>query len=184
MQHTELVVVHQGQSGYVWLSTSKGNHPISASWVRTKAELAHYVEVRESYDPTMYTHQTSEVSLLSSSDVNQEYELSQSQTNKLAPINLLGAKGYRTVQVNSIFQLDSTAQNKGQIQKTHINLAQVSFTVTDHLFGDNKTITTPYTALVSWKYTGTPTSPSEMLKDWDGFQVTDYKIQQVLVGKS
>lgn len=185
-QHTELVVVHEGNGGYVWLSTTKRNYHPAMNWVREQAELAHYVIARESYDPTLYRYQTKEVNLLSSPEIQAEYELAQDEDNKSSPINVLGAKGYRTVVVNSILPLDSESQNKEGQSKAdrHVNLAQINFVIEDHLFGQKATIKLPYTALVSWKYTGVPSKPDAMLKDWDGFKVTKYLVQPKNIDKS
>lgn len=178
IQHTELVVVHEGDNGFSWLSTTKSHEHISSSWAKTQSEIAHYVVARESYDPTTYQYQTGLVQLLSSPRVQAEYEISQDSSNKSSPINLLGSKGYRTVTVKGVFQLDSKSKNVGK-QKNHTNLAQVNYVVEDHFFGgEGQSIKTDYTVLVSWKYTGIPSQPSEMFRDWDGFKVTKFIVQQ------
>ena len=172
-QHTELVVVHEGDSGYVWLSTTQQDAKLPSNWARSKAEIAHYIITRESYDPLLYGYQSNEVKLLSSPQVLNEYEISQDNSNKLAAINLLGSKGYRTVTVNNVLSLNDFQKGK------KVNLAQVDFVIVDHLFGDTQTIKTPYTALVSWQYNHLPTDSQKMLSNWDGFQITKYIIQPV-----
>lgn len=183
LQHTELVVVHEGPSGYNWISTTKKYGQLQPNWVRTKSEIANYVVARESYDPLLYRYQTNQVKVLSTPQVQAEYELAQSSDNKAAPINVLGAKGYRTVIINSVLPLDSKSKNKNGVKK-HVNLAQVNYVIVDHLFGQNQTIKTPYTALVSWQYNGTPKDPAKMITDWDGFQITKFIAQPVNVGNN
>ena len=184
VQHTELVVVHEGASGYTWLSTTSLHYHPSMNWIREQSEIANYIIARESYDPLLYKYQIEKVKLLSTQEIQAEYELSQSSSNKLAPINIIGAKGYRTVIVNSIFRLDSENKNReGQSKKDrHIDLAQVNFIVVDHLFGQNKKITTPYSGLVSWRYDGVPSSPDDMMKNWDGFKITKYSVEPKNLG--
>ncbi|OGT30626.1 MAG: hypothetical protein A3E87_06600 [Gammaproteobacteria bacterium RIFCSPHIGHO2_12_FULL_35_23] len=173
-QHTELVVVHEGEDGYVWLSTTQTDSTLPTTWPRSRAEIAHYVTTRESYDPLLYNYQANEVKVLSSPQVLNEYELSQESNNKFAAINLLGDKGYRTVTINNVLPLSNIQSGK------KINLAQINFVVVDHLFGDSKTIKIPYTGLISWQYTNFPTDPKKMLSDWDGFQITKYISQPVM----
>ena len=180
-QHTELVVVHVGQSGYTWLTTTKSHEKLKPSWAEVQSNIARYITARESYDPILYRHQTSEVKMFSASDVEGQYILEQSQENKNAPINVLQNKGYRTVVVNNVMQEDLAAKNvdgKGH----HVNLAQVNFVVVDHLFDQSQTIKTPYTALVSWRYDGIPSTPEKQLRNWNGFTVTKYQVQPVNSG--
>ena len=183
LQRTQLVVVHQGPSGYTWLSTTKRGYKPVPSWAQVQSEIAHYVQTREAYDPMLYSHQTQLVKLLSSSMVFGQYEMNQAGTHKGAPINLLGTKGYRTVTINNILPLDSVTKNvKGQVGTKHINLAQVNFVVHDHLFGASNIVNTPYTALISWSHTGTPQDPQSLMENWDGFVVTKYVVQPVNLG--
>lgn len=189
MQHTELVIVHEGEGGYTWLSTTKQREKPTMNWARTQSEIAHYVMTRESYDPLMYRYQTHEVRLLSSPEVEAGYELAQSSDNKLSPINMLGAKGYRTVQIQSILPLDSESkntdeQNQSNQHDLHTNLAQVNFVMVDHIFGQSQTIKMPYTALVSWTYTGVPSDPDDMMRNWDGFTVIKYDAQPKNIGNN
>ena len=172
-QHTELVVVHSGQSGYTWLSMTKVHQQVPATWKRTQAEIAHYVVARESYDPLLYRHQTREVDALSTAELQGQYALAQSSDNKASPINLLGAKGYRTVVVHNVLLQDLASRNHKGVGH-HINLAQVNYVIIDHLFGQSRTISTGYTAIVSWRYDGIPSSPDKQLSDWDGFTMVRF----------
>lgn len=178
VQHTELVVVHQGQSGYTWLSTTTEHERIKPSWARTQSEIAHYVRTRAAYDPLFYRRQSHEVALLSTPEVLAQYELAQSGDNKSAPINVLGSKGYRTVTINNVLPLDH-ASHDPQPSDHHVNLAQVDYVVVDHFYGQQQTVKTPYTALVSWRYDGIPADPLQQFGDWDGFRVTKFIVQPV-----
>jgi type IV secretion system protein VirB8 len=183
IQHTELVVVHEGESGYTWLSTTKAGEKPPQDWARTQSEIAHYVGSREGYDPLLYRYQVEDVKGFSSPQVQQEYSLSQSKDSKSSPINSLGLKGYRTVRVNSILKLDD--ENLARHEKNpHSNLAQVSYLVTDHFLGSSETISVPYLAFVSWEELGVPEDPDQKIRNWDGFTVTKFQSQPVSVPKS
>lgn len=177
IQHTELVVVHQGQNGYTWLSMTKSHEQIKPDWARTQAEITHYVMTREAYDPLLYSHQANEVDLLSSPQVQSEYQLAQASDNPHAPINVLADKGYRTVIVNDILPLDKATSDGNDPHHHHVNLAQVNYVVVDHLFGQSSTVKTPYSAVVSWEYRGIPADPEHQLMNWDGFTITKFVVQ-------
>jgi type IV secretory pathway component VirB8 len=183
LQHTELVVVHEGESGYTWLSTTKAGEKPPEDWARTQAEIAHYVRTRESYDPLLYRAQVQEVKSFSSPQVQVEYDLSQSKDRKFSPINVLGTKGYRTVQVNSVLKLDDESASKNK-HDPHSNLAQVSYLVTDHFLGSSETISVPYLALISWEVRGIPEDPHQKLQNWDGFTITKFQTQPVSLPKA
>lgn len=183
MQQVELEVVHQGPSHNTWVSLVSPHEKINVNWQRTRSEIAHYVQIRESYDPVLYTHLTKEVEQLSAPRVYTQYEYSQSKKNSLAGINLLGAKGYRSVVVNDVILLDQASKNLNP-HGHHVNLAQVNFVTVDHFFDDSRAIKTAYVALVSWRYEGIPQSPDLRMYDWDGFTITKYSPQPVNFDKS
>jgi type IV secretory pathway component VirB8 len=178
-QNIQLIVVHQSPAGYEWISTVKPGEKIPATWMKTRSELVRYLTMRESYDPVLYAYQTKEVGLMSASQVMREYEFAQDAKHQNALVNLLGARGYRTVQVLTVLAIDKIPE-----QPTpgvhHENLAQVSFVVEDHFLDSNSIVKTPYTAMISWEYTGTPLDPESQFKNWDGFRVTKYVVQAVV----
>jgi len=182
LKSTQLIVVHQGESGYAWVETVSPHTRLKASWIKTQAEITHYVETREGYDPLLYPQQTHEVQLLSNGLVEREYVESQTANNPSAPINTLGTKGYRTVTVNSILPLDSESNNTNTHSHKHVNLAQVNFVMTDHALATGKTTHYSYSALIAWEYQGVPATPQAQLHNWDGFQVTKYVVQAVNQG--
>ncbi|MEM9243689.1 MAG: type IV secretion system protein [Pseudomonadota bacterium] len=183
LKAVQLVVVHQGQSGFAWVETVKPNHVIASDWARTQSEIANYVETREGYDPLLYRQQTDQVVLWSSAQVEREYAQTQATKNPQSPINTLGNKGYRTVVVNSILPLDSADQNTKHI-KTHHDLAQVNFVVTDHALASGRVVKRPYSAIIAWRYIGVPATPQARLHNWDGFQVTKYVVHEFNTGKT
>ena len=181
LEHTELVVVHQGADGFIWVTPTHQKMAVKLNQAQIEAEIARYVQARESYDPTTYEAQYKLVELLSSSEVANEYQATQKSNNPHALINILGRKGYRTVSVKSVLFLDNGDLNpKGT--SNHKNLAQVNFAVTDHWFGSSKTETRAYSAIISWRHIGTPEDPNEMWQNWDGFQATKYLREAVNPG--
>lgn len=180
LQKTQLVIVHEGPTGYEWITTAKPQQPINPTWLRTKAEIAHYIETREAYDPDLYFYQYHEVQLLSSTTVFSAYESSQISSNKTAAINLLGTKGYRTVIIKTILPLNH-APNSTDKNSQQSHFAQVDFVVIDHLLDTTNVVKTPYSVLVGWRYVGIPTDPYQRLHNWDGFQITQYSIQPVYI---
>lgn len=177
---SDVVVVHESAGGYTWLSALHSKEVPALEWNREASEIAHYIRMRESYDPLFYEHQANEVKTESNAEVQSEYDLAQSSENKNAPINVLGAKGYRTITINNVLPLDAVG-HPGNTKNPEAPVAQVDFVTVDHFFGQAQTIETPYTALVSWRYLGVPTDPEKKLEDWDGFQITKYVVEPVNV---
>jgi type IV secretion system protein VirB8 len=145
-----------------------------------QGELVRYVINRESYDPASYQHQFSLITQMSNDAVTQGYLSSQSSSNKHSPISVLGAKGYRTVHVDSVIFLDRANKNKQDKNphKHHQNLAQVNFTVKDHHRHSSLTQQKSYSVLISWVHQGMPQDPESMWSNWDGFTVTRYTKEQ------
>lgn len=171
LQRTELAIVHQGVNGEAWVSmTSRYTH-IKPNWIRTKSNIAQYVRLRESYDPLMYAHTAKMTSIYNSSSVNRQYN--QAQTAPNSPVNTLTTKETAEVTINNVLLIDRASRNLKN-QKTHVNLAQVNYTVVITDIQTGATAQSQYRALVSWKYNGIPISPYKQLHDWDGFEITKY----------
>ena len=181
LQKIAVVVVHQGPSGYVWLSELNHVLPHPISWRQTQSEIAAYIVARESYDPIFYAQQAGQVRSMSSSSVMAHYLLSEDHKNKLSPIHLLGARGYRTCEVESIIPLSSDLNRSGRHFR---NMAQVQFVIKDHLFGQEQVVTSSYKAMVSWRYRGLPNNPQQMLSNWDGFEITHYWVTPMAIDKT
>lgn len=180
-QHTSLVVVHQNEAGFTYVTLDEQKHAPNASRAEIEADIVRYITARESYHPATYQTQSSLVSLLSDNLVASEFSASQSTEHPNAPVHLLGNKGYRKVSVNSILFLDNEDENNPEQKAIHKNVAQVNFEVSDYLFGRDQHIDTPFVVLVSWGYRGTPTDPEKMWQNWRGFMMTTYKVSAVNV---
>jgi type IV secretion system protein VirB8 len=179
LQHTEYVVIHQTEHGTVWVEPLKQKYAPKNKTL-AESEIVRYVINRENYDPSSYDEQYSLINLLSDAEVAVQYGKEQSINNKNSPINILSNKGYRTVHIENVVFLDSENLQKRnkKDQRTHANLAQVNFTITDHdKLADTKH-TTSLVALISWTYRGTPQNPEDKWRNWDGFTVTRYSVEQ------
>jgi len=177
-EHTELVVVHHYDDGTVWVEpTHQAYAPINKAQVEN--EIVRYVINRESYSSASYDEQYSLITLLSNNEIAKQYADEQSFDNKSSPISLLGNHGYRKAHIDNVVFLGNSDFQKRQ-DKTALqsNLAQVSFRITDYdkITGHGKSVS--LTALISWRYRGTPKNPEDMWRNWDGFTVTHYDVEQ------
>lgn len=175
-----LVAVHENPSGFNYVTLEKQSHAPALSKAEIESDIAHYIVARESYHPATYSEQSKRVENLSSSQINAEYQLAQSKESS-APIHILQNKGYRKVMIKSIIFLDNRNAQNTKSRRKHENLAEVNFVVSDSLFGRDNQIKTPYTALVSWHYRGTPQNIEAMWQNWRGFEVTTYQVNPVNV---
>lgn len=178
LQHTELVIVHQADNGVVWVEPSSQEYKPENS-AQVESELVRYVINRESYSAASYDEQYSLVTLLSGEEPAKDYMDEQSLNNKYSPINVLGKKGARSVHIENVVFLDSPVTKKSakKDRKEHKNLAQVNFLVTEHTI-TGKQVSIPLTAIIAWQYKGTPHNPADMWRNFNGFTVTGYVLQQ------
>ena len=179
LQHMEPLLVNHYEDGRVSVEPLKQPYAPTRP-VEVESEIVRYVINRESYDASSYDTQYSLINLMSSREVAEQYIHAQSIDNQHSPINDLGNHGFRSVHVDNVVFLDAARNNKGKptAQQTHHNLAQVNFTVTDHFKNSAHETTTALTALVSWGHQGTPRDPNDRWRNWDGFTVTRYTVEQ------
>ncbi len=179
LQHLQPLLIHHYQDGRVIVDPIKQPYrPINQAQV--ESEIVRYVINRESYDATSYHIQYSLVNLLSNREVASQYIAEQAASNKQAPINHLGNKGYRTVHIDNVIFLDSTSQkiDHAKDNPAHHNLAQINFSVIDQFKNSARKKVKAYTALIAWDYRGIPSDPADRWQDWDGFTVTRYSVVQ------
>ena len=179
MQHLEPLLIHHYQDGRVTvLPMTQPYAPMNQAQV--ESEIVRYVINRESYNPSSYHEQYALINLMSNHETGMEYINQQAAGNKTAPINVLGNQGWRSVHIDSVVFLDSTLQNRHQpkAKQTHHNLAEVNFTLTDHFKNSALRKTKALTALVAWEYRGTPSDPNDRWRNWNGFTMTRYTLEQ------
>lgn len=171
LQRTELAVVHQGVNGNAWVSMTPRYAHLKPNWLRTQSNIAHYIEVRESYDPDMYQYFSKMTSLLSSNAINRQYNKRQAASQ--SPVNRYGIHATVSVQINDVILIDSASRNHNG-SHLHHNLAQVNYTKITTNLKTGQISTEPYRADVSWQYRGIPQNPFAQLHDWDGFEITQF----------
>lgn len=179
LQHSELLLVNHYPDGRVLVEPLHEPYaPSNPSQV--ESELIHYVVNRESFAESSYKEQYSLVNLLSNNEVSQQYRDAQSPGSPQSPINVLRRDGLRTVHVESVIFIDSVLKNKGKSpsEQTHTNLAEVNFTVSDQSKNSTLIKTHALTVLISWTYRGTPKNPGDRWRNWNGFTVTRYSVEQ------
>lgn len=175
-QHLEPLLINHYDDGLVTVVPMQNVHA-PKNKAEIESDIVRYVVNRESYSVEGYQEQYSLVNLLSENSIADEYVKAQSSKNKNSPINTLGDKGYRSVQILSVLFLDNVDQNT----RDHHNLAQVNFTMINHDKVTGNTQSIPATAIISWEYRDKPRNPEEAWQNWDGFVVTHYEIQQQTV---
>ncbi|MBB71494.1 MAG: hypothetical protein CMF50_03765 [Legionellales bacterium] len=169
-------IVEHYAGGYVNIAPVNSDYS-PQDQAEVESELVRYIINRESYIADAFAVQFELVNALSSDNVAQDYRDEQSVHNKLSPINVLGDAGSRQVHVESVVFLDDeNTPKKPHETQAHHNLAEVNYTVTTQQ--DGHPSTQAYTALMSWVYTGTPASPVERWRNWDGFMVTQFTRNQ------
>ena len=175
-QRLEPILINHYSDGVISVLPAKALAPPVNS-AETESDIVRYIENRESYSAFAYPTQYRLVLLLSGAKVAKTYAKEQTSANTSAPVNVLGDSGTKTVHVDSVLFLDSrTKNNPVQHIASHQNLAQVNFSVTTTKNGNPTTV--PYTALISWRYQGTPQDPSAAWLNWNGFTVTEYQVQR------
>lgn len=179
LQRSELLLVNHYPDGRVLVEPIHQPYaPSNPSQV--ESELIHYVVNRESFAESSYKEQYSLINLMSNNDVAQQYRYAQSSNNPESPINILKRDGLRAVHVEWVTFIDSVLKNKGKpiSQQTHTNLAEVIFTLNDEIKGSTLIKTHALKALISWTYRGTPKDPGDRWRNWNGFTVTRYSVEQ------
>lgn len=167
------MLVHHYDNGIVTVEPlTQANAPLNKAQV--ESDIVRYITNRESYDLSSYRAQFDLINLLSNSLVNNEYVQEQENSNKDAPINVLGTNASRQVHIYSINFLDSSLFNEKDITTNHDNVAEVVFTLTDTEKSGGKSKEQHFSALISWQYVSPSSSPAERWHNWDGFQVTRY----------
>lgn len=169
------VVVHQNTTtGEVWV-----DHPatpyVPATDAQTQADIVHYITARESYTAADINQRFHQVMLLSSNAVAKQYSDEQSNSNKDAPVNTLGAQGLSTVHIEDIVFIDKAGtQEIRHFHQRAENLAKVDFTTTTtDATGNKKTMA--WVATIGWVYKGLPQSQRDAWDNWNGFTVTTYR---------
>lgn len=180
LKQTEPLLIHHYDNG-ITTAERVTQETLPLTRAQIESDLVRYVVNRESFDANSYRAQFELVRLLSAGGVTNDYEQSQRKTNADSPVSQLGTQGSRRVHVYSVNFIDEAALNdkekKGR-HKNHHDLAEVVFATIDTNKSTGVESEHHFTALVSWRYLGMPASPDARWKNFNGFEVTRYSIQQ------
>jgi len=173
-QHVTPLLVHHYADGQVSVSPLREQPKIDQAQI--ESDLVRYVQTRESYDAFSYRNQYTLVHTLSTPEVAKAYRQNQAPQQNESAIHQLGQGGVRTVHVDSVIFLDRRMNQAHQPPSKNHNLAEVTFSTTDH-FDTAPTNTQCFTALVAWEYRGMPKDLKKRWQNWSGFVVTHYRVQ-------
>lgn len=176
------MLVHHYDNGVTTIDPiSNVQTPINRTQV--ESDIVRYIELRESYDSSSYRAQFELVNLLSNNAVGKEYLTEHDASNPASPIRTLANNSKREIHIYSINFLDSLLANERDIHKDHQSLAEVVFSLIDTDKSTDKSTTTHFNAMISWRYSNPSDSPEIRWKNWDGFEVTRYSKQPRIVEK-
>lgn len=171
------VVVHQNTvTGETWVEHPTSRY-VPANLQEAESDIVRYLVARESYNAADINQRFHQVLLLSNREVGKLYADAQSNSNKEAPVNLLGAQGQRTVHIEDVVFIDKAGSEEVRhFHQPAQNVAKVDFTTT--------TLTTPgsapkvesWVATIAWQYNGLPASQADAWDNWNGFTVTTYRV--------
>lgn len=179
LEKTQLIVVHQQQDGYSWVSTTKPSTlTLGRSEAQIKQSIGNFIRLRESYHPETYRENAQLVKYFSSSSVENAFLSEQSADDSLTTV--LGKKGFRTVQIESI-QLLSAEKDRVSILPTK-NMALVRFTLVDKDMDGKVKNTQHEQAFITYVWIGEPENPELKLLNYDGFTITSYEKTTVNTG--
>jgi type IV secretory pathway component VirB8 len=171
----DLVVLHESVDGLSWITQrQKSLKPNEAA---TRANLANYVRLRESYAAESFPYQYRQVIQQSSLSVTLPFRQESSVNNKNSLMQQLGREGVRNIKIDDIVLLPfspSLDKNQPNLKRP---FAEVHFTAIDVNSLTKIPTVKSHRALIAWTYEGLPESPEERLTNWMGFRVTYYKVE-------
>ncbi len=170
------MVVHQNTiTGEVWV-TKPPTPYVPETDAQTQSDIVRYITSRESYSSSDINQRFNLVTLLSDSHIAKTYEAEQSNSNPNAPINILKEKGTRTVKIEDIVFIDKKGLKEiREFKQKSQNLAKVDF-ITTTVTPSGATETQYWVATIAWEYKGLPNNQQDAWDNWNGFQVTTYRV--------
>lgn len=173
------MIIHANPvTGEVWIEKPSEKTYLPETEAQVQADLVRYIIGRESYMAADLNQRYKQTILLSDSTVGKQYANEQANSNKKSPVNVLGHEGRRTVKIEDIVFLDKAGLEEiRHFDKASQNLAKVDFTTITH-DANNQAKTEYWVATISWKYTGLPNNQQDAWDNWNGFQVTSYRVDQ------
>tara|TARA_R110000868_G_scaffold223437_1_gene475331 strand:- start:351 stop:1070 length:720 start_codon:yes stop_codon:yes gene_type:complete len=177
------LVIHKNTTtGEVWLDRPQTDF-VPANDAEVQSDIVRFITLHESYTAADINQRFNLVMLLSANQVGKQYADIQGNSNKTAPINVLGQDGKRIVHVEDIIFIDKSDMHEvREFNQPSHNLAKVDFTTTTILPHTNNKKTESWVATIGWTYKGLPTNQSEAWDNWNGFTVTTLRIDPKHIG--
>ncbi len=173
------IVIHKNEkTGEVWVDKPANNF-VPSTDAETQADLVRYIIVRETYSAADLNQRYHQVLLTTNSDIANDYANSQADNNPKSPVSLLGANGSRTVQVEDVVFIDKSGSDTQyrHFKQPAKNLAQINFTTTTTM-PNSAPILQHWVATIGWEYKGLPENKADAWDNWNGFTVTNYRVDQ------
>lgn len=172
-----MIVQHNLKTGELWVK-KPANPYVPENTAQIQADLVRYVVTRESYSALDLNQRFHLVLLLSDSDVADHYIDAQANNNLKAPVNVFGAKGSCTVEIEDVVFLGEPKTlrlHQPKIAGVGRNLAKVDFSRTC-INAQGQASTDYWVATIGWAYRGLPEDPQSAWDNWNGFTVTTYRV--------
>jgi type IV secretion system protein VirB8 len=157
------------QTGYTQLAQGLTRGPMSEDAAITQAFLAQYVIARETFDINDLQTNYKKVAQWTIGAGRDEYIRSMAAVNPQSPV----AK-YRQTTI-----VQTTIKSVSLLSKTS---ALVRFETEQSADGANQAESRPYTAVIAFRFSGTPMTMEERFVNPLGFQVTSYRRDAETVG--
>lgn len=155
------VVTVDRQTGEVQLATTLTRARLSENEAIIQAQLANYVRVRETFDPTDLQANYRRVQLMSAPDVGRAYVASMAASNPLSPLRRMASGETLAIRIKSVSLLGSGS-------------ALVRFDA-DRTQPNGLKTTTPYISALSFGFSDRPLREADRFDNPLGFQVIRYR---------
>jgi type IV secretion system protein VirB8 len=173
-----IIVQKNTQTGEVFVDDIH-NHYLPETSSEVQSDLVRYVVARETFSLSDNHARSRQVLYASSPPIAKGYNDLQDGNNPKSPFNLYGSKGFRTVKVEDVVFLDnasSALEKKKQQQEKIPTLAKVDFTTTES--SGQMTVEKNWVVTIRFQYLGIPDEKEAAWLNWNGFTVTDYRVDQ------
>ena len=170
----DLVVLHDSGNGLAWVTQQRGNPKPTEE--ATRANIANYIRMRESYTASSFSYQYRLVNQQSSADAALSYRKDQSSRNPKSSLRELGREGIREIKIEDIIILPFKHRSDTSSTEVERPFAEVHFTSVDMGSSLKEAKIKHETALISWGYRGLPQDSDDQLSDWMGFTVYYYTV--------
>ena len=161
-----IVVNRNTQTGEVWVQPAK-THYLPSTEAEVKSDLVQYVVARETASPMDNRLRLRKVMYSSSATVGKAYQLS---LGSMAPASL------RIVKIIDAYPLSNASDALKRRQEKVPKLGQVDFITSEMQNG--MVVQKNWVATIKFSYLGVPEDQEAAFSNWNGFTVTDYRVDQ------